>query len=193
MIDLMNGTDTDVSSNKKRGSKAGAAVALCLIALAAAGGSYWVKSHSKPVGVDTKAAEQAVKDADTKWSQAAQAHDLSGVDSYYADDAAVLPANAELLTNRSSVQKYWMDNLTPNVDVSWTPMYVEAAKSGEMVYVLGSYTMTTKPAKGKGKGVAVTDHGKYLAVWKKQADGSWKAEADTWNSDKALPGTKTAG
>ena len=85
-----------------------------------------------------------------------------------------------------------MDSLTPNVDVSWTPMYVESADSGDMVYVLGSYTMTTKPAKGK-KGNPVIDHGKYMAVWKKQADGSWKAEADTWNSDKALPGVKVGG
>jgi ketosteroid isomerase-like protein len=52
--------------------------------------------------------------------------------------------------------------------------------------------MTTKPAKGK-KGNPVIDNGKYLAVWKKQADGSWKAEADTWNSDKALPGVKVGG
>jgi ketosteroid isomerase-like protein len=192
MIDIMHPTDADVSSNTKQGSKAGVVVALCLVALAAAGGSYWVKSHNKPVAVvDTKAVEQAVKDADTKWSQAAQTHDLAGVASYYADDATVLPANAEMITNKAGASKFWMDHLTANVDVSWTPMYVEAAKDGDMVYDLGSYTMTTKPAKGKG--AAVTDHGKYLAVWKKQADGSWKAEADTWNSDKALPAVKTGG
>jgi ketosteroid isomerase-like protein len=27
------------------------------------------------------------------------------------------------------------------------------------------------------------DHGKYLNVWQKQSDGSWKLRADTWNSD----------
>ena len=192
MIDIMSGTDTDVSAKKTRGSKTGVVIVLCLVALAAAGGSYWVKSHSKPVAVvDTKAAEQAVKDADTRWSQAAQAHDMATLDSFYSDDATVLPANAEMITNKAGASKYWMDHLTKDVDVSWTPMYVEAAKSGDMVYVMGSYTMTTKPAKGKG--AAATDHGKYLSVWKKQADGSWKAEAETWNSDKALPGTKTAG
>jgi ketosteroid isomerase-like protein len=190
MIDLMHGTDTDVSS-KKQGSKAGVIIAFCLIALAAAGGCYWVKGHNKPVAVDTKAAEQAVKDADAKWSKAAQTHDMVTLDSFYADDATVLPANAEMITNKSGAQKYWTDNLTKNVDVSWTPMYVESAQAGDMVYDMGSYTMTTKPAKGKG--AAVTDHGKYLAVWKKQVDGSWKAEADTWNSDKALPGVKVGG
>ena len=28
------------------------------------------------------------------------------------------------------------------------------------------------------KGNPVKDHGKYIVVWKKQADGSWKAVAD---------------
>lgn len=190
MIDIMSGTDTDVSSNKKRGSKAGVVIALCVIALAAAaGGSYWVKSHNKPVALATpEQSAAAVKDADMKWSQAAQAHDLAAVDSYYADDAAVLPANAEMITNKAGASKFWMDHLTKNVDVSWTPMYVEAAKSGDMVYDLGSYTMITRPAKGKG--ATVTDHGKYMAVWKKQADGSWKAEADAWNTDLPAAGAK---
>ena len=29
----------------------------------------------------------------------------------------------------------------------------------------------------------MTDHGKYMNVWQKQSDGSWKLKADTWNSD----------
>ena len=137
---------------------------------------------------DTKAAEQAVRDADTQGSKAAQAHNLAGVFADFADDATMLPANSELLTSKGAVQQAWIDMLTPAVDLSWTPMYVEAAKSGDMVYVVGSYTMTTKAAKGKGSPTA--DHGKYLSVWKKQADGSWKVEADTWNSDLPVAGAK---
>ncbi|MGA1981972.1 MAG: DUF4440 domain-containing protein [Acidobacteriaceae bacterium] len=188
MIDIMSGTDTDVSSKKKQGSKAGIVVAVCVIALVAAGGGYWVKSHNKPAALVTpEQTVAAVKAADAKWSQAAQAHDMAALDSYYADDATVLPANAEMITNKVAAVKYWTDHLTKNVDVSWTPMYVEAASGGDMAYVLGSYTMTTKPAKGS-KDKASTDHGKYMAVWKKQADGSWKAEADTWNSDLPAKG-----
>jgi ketosteroid isomerase-like protein len=35
----------------------------------------------------------------------------------------------------------------------------------------------------------ITDKGKYLTVFKKQADGSWKAVADMINSDTPAPGT----
>jgi ketosteroid isomerase-like protein len=34
----------------------------------------------------------------------------------------------------------------------------------------------------------ITDHGKYLTVFKKQPDGSWKMVADMINSDLPLPG-----
>jgi ketosteroid isomerase-like protein len=188
MIDIMSGTDTDVTPKTKKGSKAGVWIALCVIALGAAGGTYWVKTHNTAAAVTGPDPVAAVKDADSQWSKTAQAHNLTAFFAYYADDATVLPANAELLTNKPAVQKYWTEQLTPGVDVSWTPMYVEASAAGDMVYVVGSYTMTTKPVKGKGK--ASSDHGKYMAVWKKQADGSWKAEADTWNSDLPVAGAK---
>jgi ketosteroid isomerase-like protein len=181
MIDIIKGTDIDVTSSPKEGSKAGFVVALFLVALAAAGGGYWVKTiQSKPApAVDLKAVEQAVKDADAQWSKAATARSLDVVLSYYSGDAVVLPPNAEMLTSKGDITKAWMTLLDPANTISWTPMYVEVAQSGEMVYDVGSYTMVTKPKKGKPE----TDHGKYLSVWKKQADGSWKAVADTWNSD----------
>jgi len=34
----------------------------------------------------------------------------------------------------------------------------------------------------------ITDKGKYLTVFKKQADGNWKAVADMVSSDLPLPG-----
>jgi ketosteroid isomerase-like protein len=187
MIDIMSGIDTDTGAiaSKKRGSKAGIWIAvLCVAALA--GGIYWVRSHSQPAVV--AAPEQgpvvAVKDADAQWSKAATAHNLDAVLSYYSGDAVVLPANQEMLTSKADITKAWMTLLDPSNDISWTSMYVEASKSGDMVYDVGSYSLTTKVKKGK----PVTDHGKYLAIWKKQADGSWKAVADTWNSD--LPAKK---
>jgi len=33
------------------------------------------------------------------------------------------------------------------------------------------------------KGNPATEKGKYLTVWKKQADGSWKVIEDMFNSD----------
>ena len=33
----------------------------------------------------------------------------------------------------------------------------------------------------------IEDRGKYLTIWRKQADGSWKVQRGTFNSDLPLP------
>jgi ketosteroid isomerase-like protein len=131
----------------------------------------------------------AVRAADAKWAKAAAARDVEGTIAVYADDAVVMPPNAAMATDRGAERLAWAGILTPGTDISFTSGKIEAAASGDLVYDVGIYTVITKSKKGK----TTMDGGKYLAVWKKQADGSWKAEANTWNSDKALPGTVNAG
>jgi ketosteroid isomerase-like protein len=67
----------------------------------------------------------------------------------------------------------------PGMALSGGPMRAEVARSGDLGYVIGTYTMITNDAAGR----AVNDHGKYVVVWKKQPDGNWKAVADIFNSD----------
>jgi ketosteroid isomerase-like protein len=129
--------------------------------------------------VDTKAAEQAVRDADAQWSKDAAARDLAGVLSFYADDAIVLPPNEAMINTKQAIHDEWAAMLVPGFDLSWTAGKVEAASSGDLMYETGTYTLQMKDAKGN----PVTDKGKVLQVWKKQADGSWKAVADMWSSD----------
>jgi ketosteroid isomerase-like protein len=51
--------------------------------------------------------------------------------------------------------------------------------AGDLAIETGTFTFTQKP---KGS-AAITDKGKYMTVWKKQADGSWKLLRDIANSD----------
>jgi ketosteroid isomerase-like protein len=60
---------------------------------------------------------------------------------------------------------------------------VMAAKGGDMVYSEGTYTMTMSDPKTKKP---MTDKGKFQTIYTKQADGSWKAIADTFNSDSPM-------
>jgi ketosteroid isomerase-like protein len=70
----------------------------------------------------------------------------------------------------------------PNFSLSFTTDKVEV--SGILAYTQGAVT-----AKSTGRdGKPLADTGKYLTVWKKQADGSWKAIEDIFNSDLPAPG-----
>jgi len=47
----------------------------------------------------------------------------------------------------------------------------------------GGTVMRVRDDESPGK--RITDRGKLVEVWRKQADGSWKCIVDTWNSDLA--------
>jgi len=132
---------------------------------------------------DTKI-EQALRDADAKWSAAAGAKDLDKTVSYYSDDAIVMPPNTSAATTKEAIRKVWQDLLaSPGLAVSWKATKVEVAKSGDIGFVSGTYELTMNDASGK----PVLDHGKYVEVWEKQTDGKWKCGADIWNSDLPVP------
>jgi ketosteroid isomerase-like protein len=51
--------------------------------------------------------------------------------------------------------------------------------SGDLAVETGTFAWTLQPKSG----AEVKDKGKYLTVWKRQADGSWKIVRDIDNSD----------
>jgi ketosteroid isomerase-like protein len=71
----------------------------------------------------------------------------------------------------------------PGFAIQWQPTKVEVARSGGLAFAQGTYEMTMTGPQGS----PVTDRGKYIDVWKKQADGAWKVVADIFNSDMPLP------
>lgn len=56
--------------------------------------------------------------------------------------------------------------------ISWVPSHGDIAKSGEMGYTYGVYTLATADTTLKGT---------YVSIWKRQSDGEWKFVLDTGN------------
>jgi ketosteroid isomerase-like protein len=129
---------------------------------------------------DTQAAEQTLRDLDAQWSAAAGAKDVEKTVSFYSDDAIVMPPNAPADTTKETIRKGWQDLLaTPGLVISWKATKVEVAKSGDLAFLSGTYNVTMNDSSGK----PINEHGKYVEVWEKQADGKWKCGTDIWNSD----------
>ena len=131
---------------------------------------------------DRQSAEAQLRALDEQWSATAARNDLDGTVAFYADDAALLPPNAPIATDKKSIRASWAELLGPNTAVSWKWSKIEVAPSGEMAYIYGSYKLSIAASGGSGP---VNDTGKFLEVWKKQADGKWKCAADMYNSDLA--------
>jgi ketosteroid isomerase-like protein len=134
---------------------------------------------------DTRAADEAaIRAVDVAFSKAVEAKQLDAAVAFYADDAVAMFSNNPMLTNKQSIRKSFTEFLAmPGLAMKWQVTKVEAARSGDFGYTVGTYEMTMNDSKGK----PITDHGKYATVYKKQADGSWKAVVDISNTD--LPAT----
>jgi uncharacterized protein (TIGR02246 family) len=128
--------------------------------------------------------EATIRRLDAAWVKAAETKDADAWVAFYADNATVLPPNEKALTDKTAIRKSIAGLLNlPNLQLSWEPTKVEVAKSGDLAYLYGAYSLTMTDEKGK----PVTDFGKNVEIWKRQADGSWRCIVDTWNSD--LPAT----
>ncbi len=61
--------------------------------------------------------------------------------------------------------------------LEWRPVAGDVAKSGDLGYTWGRYTLTYEDENGDTQ----VAHGKYITVWKRQPDGSFKAVLDGGN------------
>jgi len=134
---------------------------------------------------DTRPADvAAIRANSTDWSNASQTKNLDKVVAFYAPDAVVLPDGAPIATTPADIRAIWQGVFShADSTLSWKTTKVEVAKSGDLAYEYGVYHIDT-PQKS---GLVDTAYGKYLIVWKKQADGTWKVAIDTDNSDKVAP------
>ncbi len=128
---------------------------------------------------DPKAAAE-LKALDSDWSKAAGAKNVDKVVSYYADDATAYPPGAPAVRGRDNFKKAWGDMLNMPGLQSFGWKVTAAGAEGNLGYTSGTYQMTMKGKDGK----TTTENGKYVCVWRKGADGKWKAIHDIWNADK---------
>jgi uncharacterized protein (TIGR02246 family) len=135
-----------------------------------------------PAPPDTRDADaKAIRQLEADWLQAMPAKDVDKISAFYADDASVFMADMPVATGRANIVAMMRPMLADkNFSLSFASDKVVVSKSGDLAYTVGSYTSTYTDPKTKK---AVTEKGKYVEVYMKQADGSWKDVADIGNED----------
>lgn len=138
-----------------------------------------------PAPADTRAADiQAVKDIEAQWVKDAATKDAAKWAAYFTDDGSGLYPGAPTLNGKAAIQAALTPMLADkNFALTFASDKQVASKGGDMVYTQGTYSMTLTNPKTKKP---MTDKGKFLTVYMKQADGTWKVTADTFNSDSAM-------
>jgi uncharacterized protein (TIGR02246 family) len=129
---------------------------------------------------------QAVKNVEMARAKAAALKNPEKFASHYAPDAVALFPNTAAVTGRDDIQGAVTTMMRdPNFALSFEGTQAVASTGGDMVYTVGKYSLTLSDPKDNKP---VVEKGKHMTVYKRQADGTWKAEADSINSDQPVPG-----
>ena len=96
--------------------------------------------------------------------------DSAAVLAHYADDALVLGSGAPMVQGKPAVAAFLQNLFGGNTIRDVKGHVTDVMISGDLAVETGTYAMTIIPKDGS----AVTDTGKYIHVWKKSVDGSWK-------------------
>jgi ketosteroid isomerase-like protein len=136
--------------------------------------------NTKHTDSDPRSAAKTLMRLDDEWSASAQKRDVEKVASFYADDAIAYPPGEPAARGKDAAKKVWAAYLAdPSFAISWKSDDARVSDSGEIGYTAGTYDASFNGPDGK----KVIEKGKFLCVWQKQPDGSWKAIRDMWNTD----------
>jgi uncharacterized protein (TIGR02246 family) len=129
---------------------------------------------------------QAIRAVEAQWNQDYAARDVGKLMAHYADDTVLMAPGMEAVSGKDGIQNVMQRMVAdPAMKLQFEATVVDVAKSGELGYTQGRYTMAmTDPATRQ----VMHDHGSYVTVFRKQADGGWKAISDIATS--AVPAAK---
>jgi uncharacterized protein (TIGR02246 family) len=143
-------------------------------------------TQTPPAAPDTRAAdEKAIKDDEVAWNSDWAAKDLDKILGHYADDAALMVPGAPLMKGKDAIRMGLPQMLgDANLSLKFASSSVEVSKGGDLAYTQGMYTLMQTDPKTKKP---MTEKGKFVTVYRKGADGSWKAIEDINNADPPEP------
>jgi uncharacterized protein (TIGR02246 family) len=98
--------------------------------------------------------------------------DAAAAAALYADDGRLLTATARLISGRAAIESYWRAGIALGLTgVALSPTEVQILDG--VAIEVGGYVVT---ARDGGR-----DEGKYLALHRRQPDGSWRRAVDVFN------------
>lgn len=119
--------------------------------------------------------------ANQKAVTAMMAGDVAGSTANYADSAVVMMPMMPAMKGRAAITEGFKGMMTSTKINSANFTTLNVINSGDLAIETGSYMMGITEKGGK----PMMDSGKYLTVWQRQTDGSWKIIRDINNPDAA--------
>ena len=135
-----------------------------------------ILSCNKQKVFDEAQIRQSIDKANVQYCEVVKKGDISGILEIYTDDATIIPPGGEMLKGRDDIQKVYEGLLKGGLK-EIKMITLEVGGLGDMVYEIGKTRVLIQPEGME----AFSDSSKYMVIWKRQDDGTWKVYADIWN------------
>ncbi|NBO10866.1 MAG: DUF4440 domain-containing protein [Methylophilaceae bacterium] len=120
--------------------------------------------------------QETAKALNAQWDAAFNAKDAAAVAAMYDDAAAVIPAGAEQVSGKAAILAFWTNTIGQGI-IDHKLALIEAFESGDMAFQRGLWSAAVVNEKGERQ----TFKGNVHLVYRRQADGAWKALTHIWN------------
>jgi ketosteroid isomerase-like protein len=122
--------------------------------------------------MDASNARKAIEDGGRKLGEALTAKDFAAAAALYTDNGQVLPPDGPIITGRAAIGEFWQGAATALGIVSATLKTEEVISTGDLATEVG--TAVLKLVGGEAKV-------KFVVVWQRGTDGTWRLHRDIWN------------
>jgi len=123
----------------------------------------------------------AIEECGNLYALALETGDLELWLSLHTDDIVKMGPDAPSVLGLEQLRAH-MEPAFDNFTFEMTINTEEAQVSGDLGFARGTYTLSMTPKAG-GETISAMPDGKFLTIWKRQPDGSWKASHDCYNSN----------
>ena len=116
-------------------------------------------------------------DADRAFAAAVSEGGTEAWVSWFAEDGAQIQPGSGEIRGRDAIRDLMAGLDDPDYSLAWEPRRADIAASGDLGWTTGSYVSKGVGADGQPR----QTQGRYVTIWRKQADGSWKVVMDLGN------------
>lgn len=127
--------------------------------------------------------EAAVAAAMDRYVTDIHTNDATKIASWWTDDAIYIDRSAPAIVGRAGLEAMLKGELATLSVTKATVNKDELSVGGDLAYYIGSYEEVLQPRQGD----ALHNRGRFVFIWKRQADGSWKIARSVGTDLAAAP------
>jgi uncharacterized protein (TIGR02246 family) len=132
------------------------------------------KSESRAPSAALTEARKGIDKGNAQWIEAWDRADATLIASLFADDGVMLGRNGKSFKGPKEIFERMRTVMeAAGKGVKATVTTVDLWPDGDIAYETGKYSYTSVE-----KGQPVTDEGRYVTIWRRQSDSSWKIIMD---------------